>query len=254
MTLGEDVRRPLDVVAAADRLEADAATALEEQAVVKSVLYVSGDADPRAGVPMPSGRRLLIGDDPRLPAMPEAPTLADFFALRFGPSSHLLQSARRASRAGCDEKVVLACLLHDIAVIGFIRADHGFWGAQLVEPYVDPEIAWGIRMHQVLRFFPDDEVGYEYPQMYVDFFGEDFDPPRWLVDEYERARKHRWYMTARQITMNDEYSFDPNAVVSLDEFTDLIGRNFAQPKEGLGFDGSPSAHMWRTIIAPTRCL
>jgi hypothetical protein len=255
MALGKkDASGPVDVVAEADRLESEAAAALEAQTIVKSVLYVSGDADPRDGVPMPRGRRLLIGDDPRLPDMPEAPTLADFFALRFGPPSHLLQSARRAQKAGCDEKVVLACLLHDIAVIGFIRADHGFWAAQLVEPYVDPEVAWAIRMHQVLRFFPDDEAGYQYPQMYVDFFGEDFEPPPWLVAEHERARKHRWYMTARQITLNDEYSFDPEAVVSLDEFTDVIGRHFCQPEEGLGFDGSPSAHMWRTIIAPTRCL
>ncbi|MGH8987828.1 MAG: hypothetical protein ACRDXC_04415 [Acidimicrobiales bacterium] len=254
---GSGARRPLDVVAEADRLEAEAAAALErqvERTAVKSVLYVSGEVDPRDGVPMPVGRRLLIEEDPRLAVMPAAPTLADFFALRFGPPSHLLQSARRAQRAGCDERVVVACLLHDIAVIGFIRADHGFWAAQLLEPYVDPEVAWAIRMHQVLRFFPDEEAGYEYPQMYVDFFGEDFEPPRWLVAEHERARRHRWYMTARQITLNDEYSFDPGAVVSLEEFSDVIGRNFRQPEEGLGYDGSPSAHMWRTIIAPTRCL
>ncbi|MGH8981786.1 MAG: hypothetical protein ACRDWE_12355 [Acidimicrobiales bacterium] len=245
---------PVDVMAAADRLEAAAVAALEEQVAPKSVLYVSGDVDPRQGVPMPRGRRLLIGDDPRLAAMPAAPALGDFFALRFGPASHLLQSARRARESGCEEKVVLACLLHDIAVIGFIRADHGFWAAQLLEPYVDAEVAWAIRMHQVLRFFPDEEVGYEYPQMYVEFFGEDFEPPGWLVAEYERARRHRWYMTARQITLNDEYSFDPNSAVSIDEFTDVVGRHFRQPTEGLGYDGSPSAHMWRTIIAPTRCL
>lgn len=252
--MGEQRGAARTVEQQADQLEAQAAAALEEALAVKSVLYVSGDVDPRQGVPMPRGRRLLIGTDPRLPAMPEAPTLADFFALRFGPSSHLLQSARRARAAGCDEKVVLACLLHDIGVIGFIRADHGYWGAQLVEPYVDPEVAWGIRMHQVLRFFPDEEAGYEYPQMYVDFFGADFQPPAYLVKEYERARRHEWYMTARQITLNDEYSFDPDAVIHLDEFADVIGRHFRQPREGLGFDGSPVAHMWRTIISPDRAL
>lgn len=243
-----------DVVAEADRLEAEAAAALEEALVVRSVLYVSGDQDPRQGVPMPRGRRLLIGEDPRLPAMPPAPRLQDFFALRFASPSHLLQSARRAQGAGCGEKVVLACLLHDIAVIGFIRADHGYWAGQLLAPYVDEEVAWAIQMHQILRFFPDPEAGYEYPQMYLDFFGEDFRPPAWVRAEHERARAHRWYGTARQITCNDEYSFDPNAAVALDEFEDLIGRNFRQPAEGLGFDGSPVAHMWRTIIAPSRCL
>jgi hypothetical protein len=61
-------------------------------------------------------------------------------------------------------------------------------------------------------------------------------------------------MTSRLITLNDLYSFDPNAVVSIDEFEDVIGRNFKQPKEGLGFDGSPVAHMWRTMIWPTKYL
>ena len=42
--------------------------------------------------------------------------------------------------------------------------------------------------------------------------------------------------------------------VLLEEFTDVIGRNFKQPKEGLGFDGSPTAHMWRTIIWPNNFL
>ena len=54
--------------------------------------------------------------------------------------------------------------------------------------------------------------------------------------------------------MNDLYAFDPNAEVQLDEFADIIGRNFRQPEEGLGFDNSPTAHMWRTIMWPTRFL
>ncbi len=35
---------------------------------------------------------------------------------------------------------------------------------------------------------------------------------------------------------------------------DVIGRNFRQPAEGLGFDGSPVAHMWRTMIWPNNFL
>ena len=56
-------------------------------------------------------------------------------------------------------------LLHDIAIAGFIRSDHGYWGAQLLEPYVDEEVAWAIRYHQALRFFADESVGYRYPDM-----------------------------------------------------------------------------------------
>src|SRR5262249_59268162 len=61
-------------------------------------------------------------------------------------------------------------------------------------------------------------------------------------------------MSARLLTVNDLYAFDPNVKVELDEFTDIVGRHFRQPEEGLGWDDSPSAHMWRTINWPTRYL
>jgi hypothetical protein len=57
-------------------------------------------------------------------------------------------------------------------------------------------------------------------------------------------------MEARLITVNDLYAFDPNAKVSLDPFIDIIGRQFKQPKEGLGNDNTPVTHMWRTMIRP----
>ena len=122
-----------------------------------------------------NGRHLMMGDDPRLHKMQAAPTLADFFRYRFIPmvANHLLQSARLASRAGLDEKVVIACLLHDIAMAGLVTADHGYWGAQLIEPYVEDEVSWAVRHHQALRYFPDESVGYSYPDAYIRYFGED---------------------------------------------------------------------------------
>jgi hypothetical protein len=119
---------------------------------------------------------------------------------------------------------------------------------------VDEEVSWGIRYHQALRFFPDDSVGYKYPELYVTLFGADYTPEPYIQEAYRYARAHRWYMTSRLITVNDLYSFDPDAQVSLEEFTDIVGRHFKQPNEGLGFDASPSAHMWRTIIWPTKYL
>ena len=85
-------------------------------------------------------------------------------------------------------------------------------------------------------------------------FGEDYVPPDYIRQAYEYARAHSWYMDARLITLNDKYAFDPDAVVSIEPFIDIIGRNFKQPKEGLGYDNSPSAHMWRTIANPDRPL
>jgi hypothetical protein len=61
-------------------------------------------------------------------------------------------------------------------------------------------------------------------------------------------------MSARKITINDLYSFEKDVEVELEDFTDIIGRNFKQPKEGLGFDGSPTAHMWRSFIWPNNYL
>ena len=223
----------------------------------KSVLFTSGDLDPTKPAPPPADptQHVLMGDDPRLPKMPERPTLQDFFKYRFSPSqAHLLQSARHALKDGHSEKVVMACLLHDIGVVGFIRSDHGYWGEQLVAPYVDEEVSWAIRMHQALRFFPDPSVGYEYPEMYVRLLGGDYKVEPYIEADAKAAMNHKWYMTSRLITLNDIYSFDPNVHVELEEFTDIIGRNFKQPKEGLGFDGSPVAHMWRTMIRPTKYL
>ena len=113
----------------ADELEHRQMQELGERVVVKSLLYNLADGERTLG-PRLHGRRQLMGEDPRLPPMPAAPTLLDFFRLRFAPSqAHLLQSANLARKNGLPEKMVLACLLHDIAVVGFIRADHGYWGA-----------------------------------------------------------------------------------------------------------------------------
>jgi hypothetical protein len=210
----------------------------------RSALYKRTDQEPM----------VLMGDDPRLPPMPKRPTLLDFFQHRFDPIDHMLQSARLAQIAGMDEKTITACLLHDIAVSGFIRGDHGYWGEQMVASYVDPEIAWAIRTHQALRFYPDESVGYTYPEVYRQWFGSEYRPDPYIEQEYQAARNHPWYMTSRMITIFDVYAFDPDVTVDVSEFTDILGRNFRQPEEGLGFDGSPSAHLWRTILRPNKFL
>src|SRR5262249_50891699 len=92
-------------------------------------------------------------------------------------------------------------------------SDHGYWGAQLIEPYVDEEVSWAVRYHQALRYFSDESVGYSYPEAYIRYFGKDYQPPIYLRQAYEQARRHKWYMTARLITVNDVYSFDPCIVV-----------------------------------------
>jgi hypothetical protein len=250
--------RPKSLSERADELEDQMQRTLD-RIPTKSALYTMGDVDPRVGAvraPLEPGQYLLQGPDPRLPSMPEKPGMLDFFRLRFrqGGIQHVLQSANLAKKKGYPEKIITACLLHDIAVAGFIQSDHGYWGAQLVEPYVDEEIAWAIRAHQALRFYPDESVGYTYPEQYVRNFGPGFRPEPYIEKAYKEALNHKWYMTGRLITVNDLYSFDPDVVVHLEDFEDILGRNFRQPEEGLGFDNSPVAHMWRTLMWPTRFL
>ena len=199
---------------------------------------------------------MMMGDNPALPKMPDRPGLLDFFTHRFGDITvrHLLGSAKRALETGQDETVVMACLLHDIANGCLIRADHGYWGAQMIAPYVSEEVAWAVKYHQPLRYFADESVGYDYPESYHRFFGDDYVPPEYIRRDAEEARAHRWYMTARQVTINDIYFFEDMTDVDPAIFTDIIGRHFRQPEDGLGFDGSPTAHMWRTMIWPNNFL
>jgi len=248
--------RAMNGVERAEAAEHALSQELDRLVIMKSTIYTSGERDPRVAVPRPpsEGKRFLMGHDPRLPRMPEKPTLFDFFKYRFGPANHMLQSARLAQKNGVEEKIVLACLLHDIGIAGFIRGDHGYWAAQLVEPYVDEEVSWAIRYHQALRFFPDESVGYRYPELYTKLFGPDYTPEPYIHEAYRYARAHKWYMTSRLVTVNDLYAFEPGVEVELEEFTDVVGRHFKQPKEGLGLDASPSSHMWRTIMWPTRYL
>lgn len=192
---------------------------------------------------------------PKLYKMPERPTLIDFFKLRFSEPtvSHCLKSAAHALNEGQPERNIMASLVHDI-VINLIKTDHAWWGADLIAPYVDERITWGVRHHQALRFYADTETGYEYPELYRCVFGKDFEPEPYIQNAYSQARAHRWYMEARMITLNDTYGFTPGPAPDIDQFTDIIARNWRQPEQGLGFDDSASAHMWRTLLNPERPL
>ena len=185
----------------------------------------------------------------KLETLSAKPTLLEFFQKRFMPANHVLQSATRALETGMSEEIILACLLHDV-VQNLIKVDHGWWGAQLFEPYIPKKSTFAIRYHQTLRFYEDKSAGYEYPDLYKRIFGVDYVPPQYIQDTYKMLRNHKWYMEPRLVTVNDLYAFDPNKVVSIEPFIDIIGRHFKQPKEGLGYDNSPVAHMWRTIQFP----
>ena len=194
------------------------------------------------------GKYFFMGDDPRLPKMPAKPTLIDFFNHRL-PRPTICCKARPCAQGRPRREDVLACLLHDIAVASFIHCDHGYWGAQLIEPYVDEEVSWAIRVHQALRFFPDESVGYKYPDMYVKNFGAGL-----------RARRlHRGRVQARpesQVVHDCAPDYRqrhlllrPQRDGELDDFIDIVGRNFKQPKEGLASTTARLAHVAHADVA-----
>jgi len=218
----------------------------------KAAAAEAAEQQAQGAQPRGTGRLLLPRSTPLEP-MPDKPTFLDFFRLRLSSSNHCLQSANHALQTGQPERTVMACLLHD-GVQGLIKADHGWWGAQLYEPYVEERISWGIRYHGALRFYPDLTVGYDYPDLYNRIFGEDYVPPDYIRQAYDEALNHRWYMESRLITVNDLYAFEEGVELTIDPFVEIIGRNFKSPPEGLGYDNSPSAHMWRTIANPDKPL
>ncbi len=224
-----------------------------DESVAPSEAEVPDEVEEKQDTPPRGTGNILLGRA-ALESLPERPTFLDFFKLRFNSSQHCLQSANHALQTGQPERTVMAGLLHD-TVQQLIKADHGYWGAQIYAPYVDERVSWGIQYHQALRFYPDESVGYEYPyEIYNRIFGEDYVPPEYIQQAYEYARNHRWYMEARLVTVNDLYAFDEDAEITIDPFIEIIERNFRNPPEGLGYDNSPSAHMWRTIANPDKPL
>src|SRR5262245_62561882 len=154
----EAATRPLTMSEQADELEERMMHELSEKIATNSVLCNMGDSKVaiESGAALQAanpGKYFLMGADPRLPKMPDKPQLIDFFKQRFASTAHLLQSETHALKAGHNEKVILACLLHDIGVVSFIRCDHGYWGAQLIEPYVDEEVSWAICVTEGVRVF-----------------------------------------------------------------------------------------------------
>jgi predicted HD phosphohydrolase len=91
---------------------------------------------------------------------------------------HALQTAELAERAGADEELVLACLLHDVGRYGVEQSlvldtleavgplsrsarGHHDAGADLIAPHVPARVAWLVRMHaDAKRYLCAIEPGY----------------------------------------------------------------------------------------------
>ena len=105
---------------------------------------------------------------------------------------HSLQSATRAYRAGEDEEMVVAALLHDVGdVLG--PANHSEVAAAVLRPYVSERVYWIIKQHGLFQ-------GYYYNH----HLGGD-------RNARDRFLGHEWYEdTARFCADYDQVSFDPD--------------------------------------------
>ena len=74
----------------ADALEDAMSVELDKRIATPWFCNIEPTPDPIPG----DTRPYYMHNDPRLPVMPKAPTLIDFYKLRFAPANHVLQSAR----------------------------------------------------------------------------------------------------------------------------------------------------------------
>jgi len=126
--------------------------------------------------------------------------------------THSLQTATRAERAGADEEVVFASLLHDIGKAVSVP-NHPEIAAAIVKPYVRPDVYNMIRAHQ-------DFQG----RHYYHHFGGD-------PDARSKYEGEPWFdLTATFADDWDQVAFDPAYdTLPLEHFEPLVRARCAKP-------------------------
>ena len=127
--------------------------------------------------------------------------------------THSLQTATRAERAGADDEVVFASLLHDIGKAVSVPT-HPEISAAIVKPYVRPDVYHMIRAHQ-------DFQG----KHYYEYF--DADP-----NAREKYRGEPWFELAARFADDwDQTAFDPDYdTLPLEHFEPLVRARMASAK------------------------
>ncbi len=125
---------------------------------------------------------------------------------------HSLQAATRAHRAGEEEQMIVACLLHDIGDV-LAPANHSEVAAAMLRPYVSERVYWIVKHHGLFQ-------GYYYNHHYG------LDP-----NARDIYRDHEWFEdTARFCAEYDQVSFDPDYLSEpLTFFEPMLRRVLAEP-------------------------
>jgi predicted HD phosphohydrolase len=127
--------------------------------------------------------------------------------------THSLQTATLAERAGADEEIVFASLLHDIGKAVSVP-NHPEIAAAIIRPYVRPEVCEMIRAHQ-------DFQG----RHYYHHFGGD-------TNAREQYRGEPWYDLAERFADDwDQAAFDPDYdTLPLEHFEPLVREIFTRTR------------------------
>src|SRR4051794_32652526 len=126
--------------------------------------------------------------------------------------THSLQTATLAERAGADDELVVAALCHDIGKAISVM-NHPRIAAEILRPYVRPEVQWAIEGHQ------DFQGRHYYEHLGMDSNARD---------------KHaggEWYALAETFADEwDQVAFDPDYdTLPLEHFEDRVRAVFATP-------------------------
>jgi predicted HD phosphohydrolase len=126
--------------------------------------------------------------------------------------THSLQTATRAEEAGADDEIVVAALCHDIGKSVSVL-NHPKIAAEILRPYVRPEVFSMIEVHQDFQ----GRHYYEYMNM---------DP-----NAREQYRAEPWFSLAEQFADDwDQVSFDPDYPTQpLEHFAPLVREVFSRP-------------------------
>ncbi|MFZ0665888.1 MAG: HD domain-containing protein [Acidimicrobiales bacterium] len=126
---------------------------------------------------------------------------------------HSLQTATRSERGGADEEMIVASLCHDIGKVVSVP-NHPAIAAEMLKPYVRPEVYNVIRTHQ-------DFQG----RHYYEYFGAN-------PEAREQYRTEEWFSLGEQFAdVWDQTSFDPDYPTDdLAHFEPLVRSVFANPK------------------------
>jgi predicted HD phosphohydrolase len=130
--------------------------------------------------------------------------------------THCLQTATLAERAGADDEVVFAALLHDVGKAISVP-NHPAIAAEMIKPYVRPEVYEMIRVHQ-------DFQGKHY---YAHFGGD----PEARERHRDTLSADEWELAERFADEWDQIAFDPAYdTLPLEHFEPLVRRLTAQAR------------------------